>query len=222
MQEAASPDFEADQSEGKSMQLNAKTVAGLALPAGKADAIFFDSELPGFGYRLRKSAGGTIKKSWIAQYRHAGRTRRVLIGSAATISATDARAQAKKILATVALGNDPQGAKHERRSKDALSFRLVVDEFLAFKQSRIRPRTYRETRRYLTDSYFKPFHARAVDMIARKDIAARLVAIARENGSTSAARQGGAKCALCVADAHGHRRRESSSRHYRPAQFEAA
>jgi integrase len=170
------------------LNLNAKTVAGLVLPAGKSDAIFFDSELPGFGYRLRKSTGGSIKKSWVAQYRHGGRTRRVLIGSAATISATDARAQAKKILATAALGNDPQAAKHERRGKDAISFRCVVDEFLAFKRSRIRPRTYGEICRYLTDSHFRPFHARAIDTIGRKDIAARLIAITRENGSTSAAR----------------------------------
>ena len=118
------------------LNLNAKTIAGLVLPAGKSDVIFFDSELPGFGYRLRWSAGGNIKKSWVAQYRHAGRTRRVLIGSASTVSAADARAKAKKTLAAVALGNDPQGAKRERRGKDALSFRSVVDEFLAFKQSR--------------------------------------------------------------------------------------
>ena len=48
------------------MKLDARTVAGLRQPpAGKADVIYFDDGLPGFGLRIR--AGG--KRTWIAQYR---------------------------------------------------------------------------------------------------------------------------------------------------------
>jgi hypothetical protein len=76
------------------VKLDAKTVASLKL-GDKSDAIFFDDALPGFGYRLRRGAGGKINKSWIAQYRRVG-TRRVLIGSAEVISAEQARIAAKK------------------------------------------------------------------------------------------------------------------------------
>ena len=63
------------------MKLDRKTVARLALPAGKSDVIVFDELLPGFGLRLRR-AGGQVRKSWIVQYRRAGRSRRLLLGSA--------------------------------------------------------------------------------------------------------------------------------------------
>ena len=72
------------------MKLDAKTVASLKL-GDKSDAIFFDNALPGFGYRLRRGAGGKINKSWIAQYRRVG-TRRVLIGNADVVNAEAARA----------------------------------------------------------------------------------------------------------------------------------
>jgi hypothetical protein len=60
-------------SQGDSMKLDSKTVARLALPAGKSDVIVFDEFLPGFGLRLR-GTGGQVRKSWIVQYRRAGRS----------------------------------------------------------------------------------------------------------------------------------------------------
>jgi hypothetical protein len=91
------------------MRLDAKTVAALDL-AGKRDAIFFDEELHGFGARLRAS-GDRVRRSWIAQYRADGRTRRVLIGSIEKVAPQDARRAARKVLAEVALG----GAVSRRR-----------------------------------------------------------------------------------------------------------
>jgi integrase len=168
------------------VKLDAKTVAGLRLD-GKTDAIFFDSTLPGFGYRLRLGADGKVKRTWIAQYRRAGGTRRVLIGSANVVSAEAARNAARKILGAAALGQDPQGDRNERREKDTLSFRKVAAEYLAAKQGSVRPRTLTEVTRYLSDAYFKPLHGVAIDKIGRRDIAARLVIIKRENGNVAAA-----------------------------------
>ena len=92
------------------MKLDAKTVAALDL-AGKRDLIVFDEELPGFGIRLRAGSGDRVRRSWVAQYRAGGRTRRVLIGSAEKVAPPDARRAARKVLAQVELGGDPQGAK---------------------------------------------------------------------------------------------------------------
>jgi integrase len=169
------------------MKLTAKAVAGLKLPHGKTDHIAFDEDMPGFGFRLRAS-GDRVRRSYVVQYRRAGGTRRVLIGSGETLSAEQARAAAKKILAKVALGGDPQADKAARRAKDAHGLRSVIDEYLAAKEDRVRPRTFQEARRYLQGPHFKPLHAMPLDRITRRDIATRLVAITRESGPITAAR----------------------------------
>jgi integrase len=173
------------------MRLDAKTVSKLSLPSGKSDHIAWDGELGGFGYRLRGGAGGRVLKTWIVQYRH-GRTRRVLLGSGDLLSAEQARAAAKKLLAKVALGEDPQGDKTDRRQKDSYTLGALVDEYLAFKQPTIRQPTYANLTMYLRGPYFKPLHRMPVDTITRRDVAARLVAITRSHGSIVAARARGA------------------------------
>jgi integrase len=168
------------------MKLDAKTVAALKLDA-KTDAIFFDDAMSGFGYRLRLGAGGKLMRTWIVQYRRAGASRRLLLGSAEVLSAEQARAAARKALAKVALGEDPQAARVERRGKDALTVRSQVTEYLAVKQ--VRPRTMVEIRRYLTDAaYFGALHGLPLDAVTRKDVASRLVVITREHGSVTACR----------------------------------
>src|SRR6478672_838203 len=132
------------------MRISAKSIAALTLPDGKSDVIHFDADLPGFGYRLRRSPSGQVNASWIAQYRRAGSSRRVLLGAGGVLSAEQARAAARKILSQAALGEDPQGDKAKRRDRDRLSLRSVVDEYIAVKQGEVRSGTLRELTRYLT------------------------------------------------------------------------
>jgi integrase len=169
------------------MKITARTIAGLKLPGGKNDAIYFDDDMPGFGIRLRVS-GAQVRRSWVAQYRSFGRTRRVLLGSAEILGAEQARAAAKKVLARVTLGHDPQAEKATRRQKDTHSLKGIVGDYLAFKQKTVRPRTYAEIVRYLTGHFFKPLHNVPIDQITRKDVAARLTKITLENGSITANR----------------------------------
>jgi integrase len=168
------------------MKLDAKTVAALKLD-GKTDVIFFDDAMPGFGYRLRAS-GSEVRKSWVVQYRRAGATRRMLLGSAEVLTAEAARAAAKKVLAKVALGEDPSRERATRRSADKFTLAAMVEEFLVAKKGSVRPRTFHETQRYLRGPYFKPLLSMPADQITRRDIAARLLVISRESGNTTAAR----------------------------------
>ena len=164
------------------MNLTAKSVAALKLD-GKTDVIFFDDTLPCFGYRLRLSHDRTkVLRSWVAQYKRAGATRRITLGSAEVLGAEAARTAAKKVLGRVALGEDPAADRRERRDKDRLSLRSVIDEYLALKSREVRPKTLREITRYLTGPAFKPLHGMPVDKVSRKDVASRLVAIIREHG----------------------------------------
>jgi integrase len=169
------------------MRLDSRNLSRLKLPVDKTDAIYFDDDMAGFGLRLRAS-GDRVRRSWIAQYRAKGRTRRVLIGSADTLSAEQARAAAKKILAKVALGHDPQGDKVAARLKAARTLRAVVEDFLNAKKPSLRKNSFRNTELYLTGPYFKPLHTTTIGEITRADVAARLTAITRTSGSITAAR----------------------------------
>src|SRR5262245_15334277 len=152
------------------MKLTDKSGTALAL-GGKLDRIEFDDDMPRFGYRLRKSAGGKLLRSWIVQYRRGGGTRRISLGSADVVSASQARAAAKQVLAKVDLGEDPQADRIDRRGKDQLRLEGVIAEFLATKEPHVRRATFKELRRYLTGVYWKPLHALPIDTIARKDVA---------------------------------------------------
>ena len=167
------------------MKLTAATTKALSLPPEKTDVIFFDDELPGFGYRLRQGAGGKLLRSWVVQYRRAGGTRRMLIGKS-ELNAEQARGEAKKALAKVTMGLDPQGERADRREADRNTLRKAVDEFLAVKRRELRPRSYVETARYLTGAYFKPLHTMPLDTVTRRDIAPCILRIARESGNPAA------------------------------------
>jgi integrase len=166
-------------------KLDAKTVAALRLD-GKDDETFWDGELPGFGLRLRRNAkSGRVEGSWVAQFRRAGGTRKITLATLAVLGPEAARKAAKKELAKVALGQDPQADRQERRAKDKVKFSAIVSEYLGSKK--LRDRTLYENTRYLSGRYFKPLHDMPLDKITRRDVAARLVAIAREHGPAVAA-----------------------------------
>jgi Arm DNA-binding domain len=182
------------------MKLDADTVATLTL-GDKRDVIHFDDVLTGFGIRLRRGAGDRILRSWVVQYKRGGATRRYLIGSAEKLTAEQARTAAKKVLAKITLGEDPQGDKTKRRDDDKSTFRSVVTEYLNQKSTGkkpLRPNTLRETRRYLTGPYFKPLHAKPIDTITRRDVALRVTAINNNSGGAAASRARAVLSALFI------------------------
>jgi integrase len=104
------------------------------------------------------------------------------------LSAKEARAEATKILAKVALGEDPATERKRRAAADRFTFKALAEQYLAAKQSEVRPRSFTETQRYLEGPYFKVLHNMATDAITRRDIAACVMAISRKNGQVAAAR----------------------------------
>jgi integrase len=166
------------------VKLTQATVQKLALPAGKGEAIYFDDDLSGFGLRLR--AGGS--KKWIVQYSLGAKQRRMTLGSTSALDASKARDTARTLLAGVRLGRDPAAERvssHARASDDELG--VIVDRFLARQATRIRPRSFTETRRYLKE-HWKPLHRLQLAHIIRHIVASRLEAIADENGPIAADR----------------------------------
>src|SRR5262245_66513392 len=136
------------------MKLTNRAIQVLMLPDGKTDAIYFDDDLPGFGYRLRKS-GDKVGRSWVAQYRHAGQTRRMTLGSASVLSSEQARGEAKRILAQAALRQDPASERKRRAASDRFTFAALAEQYLAAKQPPVvRRRTFSEAQRYLRSSQY--------------------------------------------------------------------
>jgi integrase len=88
------------------------------------DYLIWDDELKGFGLRIFK----TGKKSYMIQYRADGRTRRMTIGGHGTITADEARKEAKKLLSEVAFGSNP--SEEKRMFRDAPLVSEVCDRFM--------------------------------------------------------------------------------------------
>jgi integrase len=168
------------------LKLDTKTVAGLALAKGRDEEIAWDTDLEGFGLRLRRGVGD-VRRTYVAQYRANGRTRRITLGTAEKLTPTQAREGARRILARVSLGHDPQAEKQAKRLAAARTFHTVVDAYLAAKQSALRPTSFRITKLYLSGPYFRPLHTMGIGEIAHPDVAARLSAITRAHSANTAA-----------------------------------
>jgi integrase len=165
------------------MRLTDKAIAGLHLPKGKAEAIFYDDDLPGFGLRLR--AGGSVR--WVYTYRIGVRDRRITLGSPAALSATRARAIASELHAKIRLGEDPAGAKAEGRARVAETMDAQLRLYLAQKRGSVRPRSYAGIERHLI-KHCRRLHGVPLAKIDRRAVAATLTTIAGKSGPIEANR----------------------------------
>jgi integrase len=168
------------------MNLSAKTVAKLTLPDAKTDQTYWDDDLTGFGYRLRRH-GGRVRASWIVLYRAQGRVRRITLGDAAVLSAVQARAAARSMLAQIALGNDPLAAKETKRQDAKHTVGAVIGDYLDAKASELRPASLRVTKLYLLDgSYFRDLHPLPITTVTRSTVAPLIRSIERKHSTSTA------------------------------------
>jgi integrase len=174
------------------MKLTDQSIRRLPLETDrhKSEVVYFDDELERFGLRIRST-----KRTWIVQYRRPdGTSKKLTIGDAAAVAVGKAREAAKKRLAEVTLGGDPQDAKQAARARAAITIKAKLPAYLAYKKVHngkrrkpVRQRTYDEIERYLSD-HWKPLHGTPLHEMSRRDIASRLSEIAKENGLIAAAR----------------------------------
>jgi len=96
-----------------------------ALKPSAQDVFVWDSELRGFGLRMKPSGVA----SYIVQYRNVhGRTRRLAIGKVRTLAPDAARKIARRRLGEVAEGGDPSADRHANRH--AITVAEVCDWYL--------------------------------------------------------------------------------------------
>lgn len=168
-------------------------MASLALPPGKREALFFDSELAGFGVKI--SAGGS--RRYILQYRPTGQrtAKRLTIGSLGVLSVDEARRQAKTLLARAATGNDPHAGKATAKSRAAITLGSVADAYLKHCEHRQQPGTLYQTTLHLT-KHWAPLRPLPLHNVTRAIVAARLNELRESSGGVSANRSRSALSAM--------------------------
>jgi integrase len=169
-------------------KLTAQSVKALALPAGKADVIYFDTEISGFGLRFRRGAQGVII-TWVLQHK-AGRE---TLGRYPVISPAAAREWAVKKYAEIALGASPAAEREKARQQQAETFEAALRLYLPGKK--LRPRSRVEAERHLLKNA-AALHRLPLAKTGKREIAGVLTAVTQNSGEVQANRTRGSLSAF--------------------------
>lgn len=135
----------------------------------KKTTYLWDSTLSGFALKVLPSG----RKTYLVQYRIGGRsarTRRMTIGVHGTITAEQARHNAKILLAQVSLGIDPAAEKD--KVKQAQSFGDLLQQFLTdYVDVKLAPRTQVEYHAIIRLKIPASLKRKTIQDITRQDIA---------------------------------------------------
>jgi integrase len=161
-------------------KLTAGFVKSANAEPGAERTVFWDETLPGFGLAVMTSG----HRSYVAQYRSRGTSRRYTIGSAATLDLDQARKRAKSILGQVAHGADPVVDKRKEGEADRSSLKAISERYLAREGTKLR--TTEKRRATLERLVFPKLGARQIEEIRRSDVQHLLDEIEDERGSAMA------------------------------------
>ncbi|CAO4172393.1 tyrosine-type recombinase/integrase [Methylorubrum extorquens] len=167
------------------VKLTKSTVAALSVEPGHSERVVWDTDMPGFGVRIRASGN----KSWVIRpARSGGKSRLHTIGAVDALDVSLARQTARTKIAEVDLGGDPTKAKREARARAVVTLGSLVETYIADKIAQARrPSTIGNLRHHL-EKHWRPLHARPLAEISRADVAVRHRAIEKENGPSAADR----------------------------------
>lgn len=164
------------------IKFTATSVDGLTCALGKDKEFFWDERLPGFGVCVRP--GG--RKTWVVQYRTTdGKSRRVTLGTVASIKLDEARKAARECLGAASLGQDPGKAKADQRK--AIRTCEMIDAYLSATVDNHKPKYRREVERHL-QRQTAPLHSVPAESVTRQDIHTLVQAVSKSSGPTAANR----------------------------------
>lgn len=160
-------------------------LADLTVEAGKGERIVWDTEVRGFGIRLR----ATGNRTWVIRPpRLGGASKLHTLGAADVLDLTSARKLAQEKLAETALGGDPTKARKEARAQAAVTIGSLMPTYMADKEKKgLRATTLSNMRNHLCN-HWKPLHDRPLSAVTRAEVAARHRHLATECGPHAADR----------------------------------
>ncbi|GJD58842.1 tyrosine-type recombinase/integrase [Methylobacterium dankookense] len=131
-----------------------------------------DATLPGLYFVVQPSGA----KSWAVRYRHAGKTRKMTLGTYPALDLARAREQGRAALHLVSLGRDPAQEREAAKAvpapepdRDLVS--TVVESFIErHVRKKNRPRTAEETTRLLRSKVLPAWGTKRIHEIGRRDI----------------------------------------------------
>lgn len=134
-------------------------------PLADKEALYWDSEIKGFGVRVFP----TGRRTYFVQYRNEfDRTRRKKIGVHGSITTEQAREEAKQLLGQVASGDDPSTLQKESKKKITLD--VVAHQYLEhYAKDSKRPKSYREDQGMLNRVILPRFGTRKLEDLTTRD-----------------------------------------------------
>lgn len=157
-----------------------KSIATAPLPAGQE--FLWDTEQPGFGLRNRGN-----RRTWIAQARFNGATRRQSLGDVRRIDMDRAKAAAREFFAKAVLGTDPVAERAAAKAKAKRTLGSVIERYMEARKPAWRPNSYRHNDRYLR-RYFASLHNTPIDNVERADVAEAVFDLTKAHGAVTADR----------------------------------
>ncbi len=137
-----------------------------ALETSEKDYFVWDASLPGFGVRVLPSG----RKSFLIQYRDkSGRTRRQGLGRYGTVTAEEAKTDARELLSSVARGKNP--AEEAKRKRGAANVAELCERFMAdYVPTHCKQSTAKEYKRCM-DLFIKPaFGSLLAEDVTRSEV----------------------------------------------------
>ena len=170
------------------MNLTDDAVRKLELDDHPDGKVFFDDKISGLGVRCYSSG----RKTWLYQFRLAGRSYKYEIGATEKILASKARTEARIAAGHVAKGENPIDIRRQAEAKHKDQFGELVTEYLEEKlhpikpgKKPMRPRSYTEVKHHL-ETHCQPFKYRAIKGITQDDVASLYKKISRNAGPGAA------------------------------------
>ena len=135
-------------------------------PHQTQELLIWDRELKGFGVRVFP----TSRKTYFVQYRNeGGATRRKKIGVHGSITAEQAREEAKKLLGGIAKGEDP--SKEAKQLKLTPTFEKLAYDYLNIcAKANKKPKGFTEEKRVINKILLKRFGAWKITDITTRDL----------------------------------------------------
>jgi len=141
----------------------------------------WDSEIKGFGVRVFPSG----RKSFLISYRNSTGSKRFhTLGEYGVLTAQQAREMAKKRLAEIWNGDDPQAERVEKRKE--MSFEAASKEYL--EQSKDRKKSWKSDHQRMNDHILPSLRHRKLSEITRQDIELMIRKVKEKHSSSTANR----------------------------------